>query len=276
MMTALSGAFALLVALAPRALQQAPLALPVSEAAPSAQRAPDGAAAEAPAKVPFGVGERAVYDVRFGPLKVGSGSMEVSGVENVRGREAYRTSLKIKGGTFFYKVNDLFESWIDTRSLASLRFHQDQEEGGRDREKVFEIFPERQMYKENDKPEKPSVRQPLDDGSFLYFVRTVPLEVGQTYRFDRYFRPDRNPVTLRVLRKERIKVPAGEFDAVVVQPVIKTKGIFSENGEAQVWLTDDERRIMLQMKSKLSFGSLNLYLRSYRPPAEGTASPGPG
>jgi hypothetical protein len=276
MMTALSGAFALIAALSPLALQQAPIAVPVSEAAASAQRVAETASGAERAKVPFGVGERADYDVKFGPLKVGSGSMQVSGIESVRGREAYRTSLKIKGGTFFYKVNDLFESWIDTRSLASLRFHQDQEEGGRDREKLFEIFPERQVYKENDKPEKPSVSQPLDDGSFLYFVRTVPLEVGQTYHFDRYFRPDRNPVTIKVLRKERIKVPAGEFDAVVVQPVIKTKGIFSENGEAQVWLTDDDRRIMLQMKSKLSFGSLNLYLRSYRPPSEGTGSPGPG
>ncbi len=38
---------------------------------------------------------------------------------------------------------------------------------------------------------------PLDDGSFLYFVRTIPLEVGQTYNFDRYFNPKANPVTIR-------------------------------------------------------------------------------
>jgi hypothetical protein len=72
-------------------------------------------------------------------------------------------------------------------------------------------------------------------------------------------------VTIRVLRKERIRVPAGTFDAIVVQPVIKTKGIFSENGHAEVWLADDPSHIMLQMKSGLSFGSINLYLKSYRP-----------
>jgi hypothetical protein len=68
-----------------------------------------------------------------------------------------------------------------------------------------------------------------------------------------------------VLRKERIRVPAGSFDAIVIQPVIKTKGIFSENGHAEIWLSDDDRHIMLQLKSKLSFGSLNLYLKSYFP-----------
>jgi hypothetical protein len=107
------------------------------------------------------------------------------------------------------------------------------------------------------------VRDPLDDGSFLYFIRTVPLSVGQTYDFPRYFKPDRNPVRVRVLRKESVKVPAGRFDAVVIQPIIKSKGIFSENGRAEIWLSDDDRRIMLQMKSNLSFGTLNLYLKSY-------------
>ena len=59
-------------------------------------------------------------------------------------------------------------------------------------------------------------------------------------------------------------MPAGTFEAIVIQPIIKTSGIFSENGRAEIWLSDDDRHIMLQMKSKLSFGSLNLYLTSYR------------
>ena len=219
-------------------------------------------------KVPFGVGERLTYEVKFGKLKVGNGSMEVMGLDTVRGRETWHTQFRVKGGTFFYKVNDLFESWIDTRTLSSLRYHSDQEEGGRDREKKYEIFPEQQQFAEQGKPMEASVRQPLDDGSFLYFVRTVPLEVGQTYEFYRYFRPDRNPVKIQVLRKERVKVPAGEFDAIVIQPVIKAKGIFSESGRAEIWLADDSTRVMLQMKSKLSIGTLSLYLKGHRPQGE--------
>jgi hypothetical protein len=79
-------------------------------------------------------------------------------------------------------------------------------------------------------------------------------------------------VRIRVLRKERIKVPAGTFDAIVLQPIIKTSGIFSEGGQAEIWLSDDEKRIMLQMKSRLSFGSLNLYLRTYRYTAPDTTA----
>lgn len=213
--------------------------------------------------VPFSIGERLEYDVKFGVLKVGSGRMEVLGIETIRGREAWHTAFTVKGGTFFYKVNDRLESWIDVGTFASLRHVQDLQEGKRERERHFEIYPDRMVYTENDSEERPTARDPLDDGSFLYFIRTVPLSVGQTYDFPRYFRPDRNPVRVRVLRKESVKVPAGRFDAIVIQPIIKSKGIFSENGQAEIWLSDDDRRIMLQMKSNLSFGTLNLYLKSY-------------
>jgi hypothetical protein len=219
--------------------------------------------------VPFSIGERLEYDVKFGMLKVGNGRMEVVGSETIRGREAWHTSFTVKGGTFFYKVNDRLESWIDMETFASLRHVQDLQEGKRDRERRFEIYPDRLVYTENDGPEQATARDPLDDGSFLYFIRTVPLSIGQTYDFPRYFRPDRNPVRVRVLRKESVKVPAGRFDAIVIQPIIKSKGIFSENGQAEIWLSDDDRRIMLQMKSNLSFGTLNLYLKSY---TEGAAT----
>ena len=213
----------------------------------------------APLPVPFGVGERLEYDVKFGKLRVGSGSMEVAGVQEVRGRSTWHTIFQVRGGTFFYRVNDQYESWIDRHTGNSLRFRQDLNEGRRDVERAFEIFPERGVFQVGgEDTTQASVRNPLDDGSFLYFLRTIPLAVGETYTFERYFRPDRNPVTIKVLRKERIEVPAGEFNAIV-----------SENGRAEIWLSDDENRIMLQMKSGLSFGSLNLYLKSYRPAQAG-------
>jgi hypothetical protein len=220
---------------------------------------------------PFGPGERLTYEIRFGALRLGRGEMEVQELAIVRGQPAYHTVFRVQGGTPFFRVDDLFESWFATSDLSSLRFHQDQDEGPKQRRRRYEIYPDRQRFEERTaKPgkqgERPSVANPLDDGSFLYFLRTVPLEVGRTSHFHQYFKPERNPVTIKVLRRERIKVPAGTFDAIVVQPVISTTGIFAEGGRAEVWLSDDSRRMMLQLKSKVSFGSLNLYLTTHRPP----------
>ena len=216
--------------------------------------------------VPFDKGEKLTFDVRFGGIKVGTGRMEVMGTTDVRGREAWHTRFTVKGGIPLYKVNDRLESWIDTRTFESLRFVQDLQEGRRDKERFYEIYPDRSTYSEKGEVEHaPSVEDPLDDGAFMYFVRTIPLEVGKTYAFNRYFRPDRNPVQIRVLRKEKVKVPAGTYETIVIQPVIKSKGIFSEKGHAEMWLTDDSRRLLVQMKTDLSIGSLSLYLRGYVP-----------
>jgi len=221
-----------------------------------------------PVSRPFVPGERLSYDVYFGAIKVGTGSMEVRGIDTVRGRPAYHTAFSLNGGIPFYKVDDVFESWFATDDLASLRFNQDQNEGTKERQHRYEIYPARRTYDDlsDQEPEQSSVADPLDDGSFVYFVRTVPLEVGKTYEFQRYFKPDRNPVTIRVERRERVKVPAGTFDAIVIQPVIKTKGVFSESGHAELWISDDDRRVILQMKSQLSFGSLDLYLTNIQRP----------
>lgn len=252
-------ALATLGALAGRGVAQtdaASVRLPPAQA-PTAGVRPAGDA------VPFRVGERLDYDVKFGQILVGSGTMQVNPMDTVRGTPAWHTTFTIDGGPFFYKVDDRLESWFDPRGLFALRFHEALHEGGHIRDHRFEIFPERRRFSEDGGPLELSVKAPLDDGSFLYFVRTIPLEVGHEYVFNRYFRPDRNPVRLTVVRRERITVPAGTFNAIVVRPVIKTGGIFSENGQAEVWLSDDSSRMILQLKSKLSFGSLDLYLRKY-------------
>ena len=216
--------------------------------------------------VPFGVGERFTYDVKLGPFKAGRGSMEVMSVDTIRGRDAWRTVFRVKGGLLGFKADNTMETWMDTATMASLRFTQDFEQTGSDRKKHYEIFPDRAMYQESNKPEQPSVSDPLDDASFIYFIRTVPLEVGCTYTFERYFRPDKNPVRIKVLRRETIKVPAGTYQTIVVQPMIKSKGIFSEKSKAEIWFSDDATRIMVQLKADLPVGSLNLYLTSARPP----------
>jgi Protein of unknown function (DUF3108) len=215
------------------------------------------------AVVPFGIGERMEYQVKFGKLPVGSGSMEVMPMDTVRGLDTWHTVFNIHGGIPFYRVRDRYEAWFDVQNLASLRYWQDIDEGSYEPKRHYEIFPERREYIENKKAPQESVEHPLDEATFLYFVRTLPLRIGMDTSFNDYFKAKGNPVRLKVLRADTIEVPAGKFAAIVVQPIFASK-LFSEGGHAEVWLSDDENRIMLQMKSKLSFGSLSLYLKSYQ------------
>lgn len=209
-----------------------------------------------------------MYQVKLGAFTVGEGSMEVLGTEEVNGHDTYHTRLKVEGGIPFARVDDTFESWIDIDGLFSRRFKQDQHEVNYERRRIYDFYPERGYYRRRDNGaiEALPTDKPLDDVSFVYYARTLPLEVGETYEIERYFKKSGNPVILKVLRKERIKVPAGTFNTIVVRPIIQTDGLFGEGGEAEIYFTDDARRIMVQMTSKVPIvGSLNLYLKDYRP-----------
>lgn len=211
---------------------------------------------------PFAIGERLHYSVRVARLGRGRAVMELRKLDTVRGQAVFHSTFKIDGSLLFFKVDDLYESWFDPNSLVSVRYHQNIDQGSYERDRTYEIFADRGVYRGPDQVEVPTVELPLDDGAFLYFLRTIPLEVGKTYSFNRYFKPDRNPVTVTVVRRERIRVPAGEFDAIVLQPKIKAKGIFAENANAEVWVADDSSRVMLQMRTRLPFGAVVFQLRS--------------
>jgi len=221
-----------------------------------------------PPRVPYGIGERLEYEIRYGPFR-GSADMEIIKLDTVRGREAWHAQFNVRGGIPFFRVNDGYQTWIDTRTISTLRYKQDIHDGSYERHRIYEFLPELRQVIEGKSDTMATVDLPVDDASILYFLRTIALPVGLDTGFNNYFVPDRNPIRIRVLRRERISVPAGEFNAIVIQPLIKAKGIFSEGGQAQVWLSDDDKHIILQMKSKvphLPIGSLSLYLKSYRPP----------
>jgi len=215
-----------------------------------------------PAPVPFAVGEELVFHATFGVLPAGTARMRVEGIDTVRGRAAYHVTFAVDGGVPFFRVHDRYESWIDVETLSSLRHVQHISEGRYSRNTTYEIMPERATYQKNQEEPQPTVANPLDDGSFIYAVRAAGVRVGESRREDRYFMPDRNPVVLTGVREDTVNVGAGTFVTTVVQPTIKSGGIFSERGEARVWFTNDERRLPVQVKTRFSKFSLTLALTS--------------
>ena len=244
--TSLGGATVLITLLVPSASQ--------------AQTTPVASTTAAP--VPFVVGEELVYRATFGKLRAGTARMRVEGIELVRGRPAYHVVFTIDGGVPLFRVRDRYESWIDVATLSSVRHRQQISEGRYRRTTSYEIYPEHALYQKNDDSLTASVSNPLDDGSFIYAVRAAAVRVGEIRREDRYFRPDRNPVVLTGLRREDVTVPAGRFATVVVAPTIRTKGMFAEGGEAEVWFSDDERRYPVQVKSRFGGFTITLALQS--------------
>jgi hypothetical protein len=222
----------------------------------------------APPPVPlvrFPVGERLTYGAKYGLFSVGTAVMEVVGIDTVQRTEAVHFKFRITGGALWYHLDQTIESWVGRYDFLSRRFFSIQDERDTHRERRYEIYPDSGFYREEGRDTTfATVLEPLDDAAFLYWIRTVPLEVGKRYEYSRYFRPDRNPVILEVLGRERVSVAGKKWRALVVRPKIpQGRGIFSEKSETRIWLSDDERRLVLAIQSTFSFGQVTLKLKDF-------------
>ena len=223
--------------------------------------------------VPFPVGERLSFNAKYGIFNVGSAAMEVMGIDTVHNVEAVHIRFRISGGALWYHLDQTIESWVGRYDFRSRRFSSVQDERDRHRERQYEIFPDSGFYREVGRDTTfATVLEPLDDAAFLYWIRTVPLDVGKKYEYARYFRPDRNPVIIEVVRRERVSVAGKKWRALVVRPKIpQARGIFAEKSETLIWLSDDAQRLVLAIQSKFSFGQVTLKLKDYVVP--GVAQP---
>jgi len=232
-----------------------------------------GSAPATPA-VAFPVGERLSFGARYGIFNVGSAVMEVVGIDTVHGVETVHIRFRITGGALWYHLDQTIESWVGRYDFRSRRFQSIQDERDRHRERRYEIFPDSGFYREEGRDTTfATVPEPLDDAAFLYWIRTVPLEVGKRYEYARYFRPDRNPVIIEVLGRERVSVAGKKWRALVVRPKIpQGRGIFAEKSETRIWLSDDAQRLVLAIQSNFSFGQVTLKLKDYKVPVVGGAT----
>jgi hypothetical protein len=222
-----------------------------------------------PAGYPFHVGERFQYAAKLGILRLGTAWMSVTGIDTVRGNESFVFAFGRDAAAPFYKSRNVLQSWTGTQDLISRRFHQDLVENGKPRKRYFEIFPDSQSYVQENRPgTKLSVSDPLDDAAFFYFLRTIPLEVGKTYQYQRYFKKELNPVTIKVVKREKLEMPDGkDATCVILNPVVGEDGLFAPRSKAMLWITEDARRVPVQIRAKLPFGTVTLRLESLTPEA---------
>ena len=218
------------------------------------------------AETPWGPGEHLVYQVKVGIFNAGEGHMTVEALDSIRGHQTYRAVMGIKGGLPGLRVDDSYTTWIDVQTLQSWRYIREIDEPFYESYRHYEFYPDRRVWHRTDNDESGPLASslPLDDIAFIYFIRRLPLEVGKTYSFSRYFKEDGNPVVIQVLRQDEYETEGVRYSTIVVKPIVQTDGLFGQGGEAELHFTDDDRRILVYMKSNIPLfpGSLTLHLKS--------------
>ena len=202
---------------------------------------------------PFAVGERLRYAVRLSAVNLrGHGAMWVDGPELVRGTETWVLHFGFRARLGPVKVSDTTESWLDPRRMASLRFVRRERHPVSSHDEDVALFPEEKRWSDADGRSGAAITTaPLDELSFIYLLRTIPLEPDSSYRFNRHFDSARNPTTVRVIGREKVAVGAGTFDAVLVEMRVRDPARYRGEGVIRIHFTDDARRLPLRIESTL-------------------------
>ncbi len=221
----------------------------------------------------FDIGEDLHYVVKWGLITAGYSTLSIKGIETVNGRPVYHFVSEAKSGGVagaFYHVEDHNEAWLDQQAIVSVRYEKRINEGKyRIEESTLIDQPrhhfrmqsfrfDKNLYEQKEGDVPPNV---LDVLGSLYYVRLLPLEVGQSYVMDVLSGDKVYPLEVTVKKRQTIKVPAGQFDTYLVQPLLRAPGIFVAKGKKlEIWLTADERRIPVRMRSEIFIGHVSAEL----------------
>jgi hypothetical protein len=207
------------------------------------------------APYPFSVGETLRYEAKLGYFSVGTASVTVTRLVRERGTEAFEFAMTGRGGPPGWRVSYDLTSRVGTARFHSLRFYRRLVQGGKVNEHTYIIVPDSARYREEGVPgDWVAPPEPLDELAFLYYLRSAPLEVGQSYSLDRYFRTGYNPVGVTVTGKESVPTPEGG-----TRPCLAVR-VTSRGTTMQVWFSDDKRRLPVQLELPLPFGNVTLSL----------------
>lgn len=213
---------------------------------------------------PFQPGERFHFDLHWNGIFAGTAVLSVEPLAEIEGQPAWHFLLSVRSSPFldvFYKVRSTFEGFADLSLRRSLLYRKKQQEG-RYRSDVRVEFDwdagvARYENRGKKREETPIVEGTLDPLSVCYFLRLQDLAVGQELEAPVSDGKKCVPGRIRVVAREFVSSPAGRFDTFVLEPDLRhLEGVFKRSKAAtlRVWVTADERKIPVRVRSDVKVG----------------------
>ena len=203
--------------------------------------------------LPFAPGERLTYAVRIARFGgVGKSTMWVEPAGQVRGSDAWLLRFDFNARVGPVKAEDRTSSWLDARRVTSLRFLKHERHPLSRHDEEIELFPEARRWEAKDGSTGESPTDlPLDELSFMYFLRTLETERQTNWSFTRHYAADRNPTLVRLVGRQEVETPAGRFRTIELEMRVKNPRIYKGDGIIRVHLSDDDCRIPVRIESRM-------------------------
>jgi hypothetical protein len=229
----------------------AALAWPLAAQEPPA--APRATVNTPPARPPFPIGEALDYRVHVSMGgNVGTGQMRVEGPVVDRGVVTWKLSFDMNAGRGPIRATDRTTSWLDPVRFVTTRFEKTERHPLSRSEEKVEIDVEAGTWSDGQNHDLMlGSTAPLDELSFLYFLRTLPLDREATFEFSRHFDPERNPTTVHIRGEELIETPAGIFRTRVVEMHVKDPKRYKGVGVIRLSLDVADCHVPVKIESRM-------------------------
>lgn len=215
----------------------------------------------------FGVGEYLEFGINYGMISAGWAIMSIPEMIDRDSTRCYRIVSITHSNDFvsvFYPIRDTVESYIDAKGIFTRYFRKHLREGGYRIDRVT-IFDQKGHLAITGKDTIATYSFVQDVLSSLYYIRTQPIEPGKDLFIDNHTDKKNYPLRVIVYGREKVSVPAGKFDCLVVEPVMRYEGIFKAKGRIKIWLTDDQYKIPVKMQSEVNLlGSISAKLKKFK------------
>lgn len=240
----------------------------------------------------FFPGEKLRFKLKWGILPAGEAVLEVLPIETINGVKSYHFMMQAKTNSFIdkiYKYRSRIDAYADLQMTRSLKYLK-KTEAGKAVKKVdvqfdwekreARYFRTKTKFGANPRTKYRKRRTPLMAGSFdplSVFYYTRLLNISQNRPIERPVTDGKECVMARaeIIKRESIKLNGKSYNTILVQPDLKhVEGVFSKSKDAKIyiWVTADERRIPVKIKSKVIVGSFTGELVSVEGPKSMTVT----
>ncbi len=223
------------------------------------------------ANFPFKLGERFDYTAQFNFIPAGETSLEFVSIDTLGRYPAFHMVYLASTGKYadrLFKIRDRVDMWLDENELFTHRLSKRIHEGNYKKEIDTKLDYENNIGITN-KDTVHISKKVRDPYSLFYYLRTIPLPIGDVFPFSTFESNETTDFKLKVTGKETIKTEAGNYSCLVVKPYRDGETLLKNKGDMQIWFSDDENRIPVQVEVKLKFGTMLMRLKKISSQTDG-------